>query len=289
MAKINFNVNVCDRIANELIIHLTKECPNSCSFCIDKLNGYKQHGSPNFERIKETFLEFKDRATCVTITGGEPLLYLEDVLDLVKFIRLNSSMEIGIDTSIPTKCYDNPDMFYELIENVDWILLSGHHYDKNKADIIRGSRSTFNREEFYKKIPHKDKFILSINVFKPHMCEREEILKTIMYFYDLGFNNIKLAELFEKPEMHVSIGQILGIKLKQPFAQGCSNKNVDISHLLPEFKGNLTIKTVCFIKSKNLNPNFWDLLKTIFRNLLKKKRYFFGVIHPNGKIYPYWI
>ena len=60
MALINFNANVCDKIANELIIHLTKECPNACSFCIDKMNGFKQHGKPNFKKIKETFTQFKD-------------------------------------------------------------------------------------------------------------------------------------------------------------------------------------------------------------------------------------
>lgn len=289
MGKINYNVNVCDRIADELIIHLTKDCPNSCSFCIDRGNKFVQHGSPNFDEIKKTYLNYKDNVSNVVITGGEPLLYINEVLDLVEFIKANSSNEVVIDTSLPIQCYDNPVIFNKIIGLVDGILLSGHHYDANIADKIRNARSLFNREEFLKGLPFKDKFLVSINVFKPYLCEKDDILKTIMYFYNLGFNNIKLAELFERHNMYVSIDDVLGIKLKQPFAQGCSNKNVDISHLLPDFKGNLTIKKVCFIKSKNLSPNFWDIIKILTRTLLHKKTYFFGVIHPDGKIYPYWV
>ena len=89
--------------------------------------------------------------------------------------------------------------------------------------------------------------------------------------------------------MYVDISKVLGIKLPQPFAVQCSNKNVDISHLLPNFNGNLTIKKCCFIKSKNLKANVWDLFKTITRRWFMRKKYFFGVIQPNGSIYPYWI
>ena len=89
--------------------------------------------------------------------------------------------------------------------------------------------------------------------------------------------------------MYIDIDKVLGIKLPQPFAVQCSNKNVDISHLLPIFHGNLTIKKCCFIKSNNLKANFWDLFKTITRRLFMRKKYFFGVIQPNGMIYPYWI
>ena len=43
------------------------------------------------------------------------------------------------------------------------------------------------------------------------------------------------------------------------------------------------------IKSKNLKANFWDLFKTATRNLFRHKTYFFGVIQPDGNIYPYWV
>jgi organic radical activating enzyme len=288
--KINFNVNLCDRINNELVLHLTQECPNNCCFCIDKLNKkYDYKGKPDFAAIKQAILNYKEAADAITISGGEPLIYIKEVLDLVKFIKERTSMKIIINTSIPIECYDNKEVFDELVDNVDIILFSAHHYDQKMADIIRHSRSLFNRDKFYREIKNKDKFIVSLNVYIPHLCNKEQILRCIEYYYNMGFNNIKLAELFDRDSMYVSIAKVLGLKLKIPFAQGCSNKNVDISKLLPKFKGNLTIKTVCFIRNKKLNVTIWDFLKTFLRNLFKHKKYFFGVIYPDGKIYPYWL
>ena len=84
MSKIKFNVNLCDRINNELVLHLTQECPNNCCFCIDKLNKHYNHeGKPDFAAIKQAILNYKDVAEQITISGGEPLIYINDVLDLV--------------------------------------------------------------------------------------------------------------------------------------------------------------------------------------------------------------
>ena len=270
------------------MLQLTKACPNSCSFCIDKLN-HGVYGRPDFEAIKARILEYADKSTNITISGGEPLIYINEVLDLVKFIKKYTKLNITINTSIPYECYLYKTIYNEIVETVDSILLSAQHCDQETADKIRKSKSKFDRNAFYKELPHKEKYIVSLNIHKPYLCKLYDILRNIEFFYNLGFDNIKLAELFERPEMYVSISKLLGIKLPQPFAVQCSNKNVDISHLLPNFKGNLTIKTVCFIKSKNLKANFWDLFKTATRNLFRHKTYFFGVIQPDGNIYPYWI
>lgn len=288
MKFLQYNSNVCDRIYNELMLQLTKACPNSCSFCIDKFNN-GVYGPPDFESIKARILEYSTQADNITISGGEPLIYIFEVLDLVKFIKKYTNLKITINTSIPYECYLYQATYNEIVETVDCILFSAQHYNQEIADKIRKSKSKFNRNIFYEFLPHKDKYIVSLNIHKPYLCTLYDTLQNIKFFYNLGFNNIKLAELSERPEMHVAISEILGIKLPQPFAVQCSNKNVDISHLLPEFKGNLTIKTVCFIKSKNLKANFWDLFKTSTRNLFRHKKYFFGVIQPDGNIYPYWI
>lgn len=287
MNLIKYNSNVCDRIYNEMILMLTKSCPNSCSFCIDKFNnGVK--GNPDFESIKQTILNYSNKCTGITISGGEPLLYINEILNLVKFIKANTKLKITINTSIPYECYLYTSVYEEIVDNVDTILLSGQHYDPKIADQIRKSKSKFDRNKFYSELKNKNKYIISLNVHKPYLYTLNDILDNIQYFYNLGFNNIKLAELFEHPDMYVNIDEVLGIKLPRPFAVQCSNKNVDISHLLPTFRGNLTIKKVCFIRSKNLKPNFWDMIKMATRHIIKKK-YFFGVIQPNGNIYPYWI
>ena len=288
MKWVKYNTNLCDRINNELMIQFTKFCPNSCAFCIDKFNK-GVWGIPDFEAIKTRVLEYAPQVTEVTISGGEPLVYINEILDLVKFIRKYTNLKITINTSIPYECYVYKSVYDEIVENVNCILFSAQHFDQKIADKIRHSKSKFERNKFYASLPNKDKYIVSLNIHKPYLYTKNDILTNINCFYRIGFKNIKLAELFERPEMHVSISEVLGIKLPRPFAERCSNKNINIRHLLPHFKGNLTIKTVCFIKSKNLKANFWDLFKTVTRNLFRHKKYFFGVIQPDGNIYPYWV
>ena len=79
MKFLKYNSNVCDRVYNELMVQLTKACPNSCTFCIDKFNT-GVGGYPNFEAIKTTILKYSDKVTNITISGGEPLLHIFDVL-----------------------------------------------------------------------------------------------------------------------------------------------------------------------------------------------------------------
>ena len=289
MKFLRYNSNLCDRTLNELMIMITKACPNSCMFCIDKLNvGVK--GRPDFESIKARVAKHANEVSHITISGGEPLLYINEILDLIKFIKkFWPDKFITLNTSIPYECYLFTSLYNEIVKNVDEILLSAQHCDQEIADKIRCSKSKFDRNKFYESLPYKDKYLISLNIHKPYLYKSDDILRNIDFFYKLGFNNIKLAELFERPEMHVSITDTLGIKLPQPFAVQCSNKNVNIKHLLPDFNGNLTIKTVCFIKSRNLKANFWDLFKTATRNLFRHKKYFLGIIQPDGNIYPYWI
>lgn len=288
MKFLKYNSNVCDHINDEIIIMITKACPNKCDFCIDQLNkGIKC--PPDFDAIKSSILKYHNKVSNIVLSGGEPLLYLNEVYDLVKYIKENTKCTIVINTSIPYECYQNQELFFNLVNLCDNILLSGQHYDQDIADKIRKSKSKFDRNEFYKTFKDKDKYIISLNVHKPYLYTKYDILKNIEYFNNLGFKNIKICELYERPDQYIAIDKVLGIKLPQPFAVQCSNKNVDISKYINNFTGNLTIKKCCFIKSQNLNANFWDLFKTVTRKLFMRKKYFFGVIQPNGDIYPYWI
>lgn len=288
MRFLRYNSNVCDHISDEIIVMVTKACPNKCAFCIDQLNpGITS--PPNFDAIRECIMKYHDKITNIVLSGGEPLLYLKEVYDLVKYLKENTKCKVTINTSIPIQCYNNKELFFDLVRLCDCILLSGQHYNQKIADQIRKSKSKFDRIEFYKTLENKDKFIISLNIHKPFLYKKYDILKNIENFNSIGFNNIKICELYEHPESYVSIDEALGIKLPQPFAVQCSTKNYDISNLLPNFKGNLTIKKCCFIKSNNLKANFWDLFKTATRRIFMRKKYFFGVIQPNGEIYPYWI
>ena len=288
MKFLKYNSNLCDHFTRSLILMVTKDCPNKCEYCIDQYN-IGVRGKPDFDAIKETILEYSDKVDNLTISGGEPLLYLQEVYDLVKYLKENTKMEIIVNTSVPYNCYKNKELFEDLVEISDRILFSAQHYKPDIADKIRKSKSKYDRNEFYKSLKNKDKYLVSFNVHKPYLCEKEDLLNNIEFFNKMGFKNFKVSELQEYPKLYVSIEDVLGIKLPQPFAVCCSNKNYDISKLLPSFDGNMTLKKACFIKSRNLKANFWDLFKTATRKPFMRKDYFFGVIQPNGEIYPHWI
>ena len=82
MSKINFNTNLCDRINNELVLHLTQECPNNCCFCIDKLNKHyddliwlaNQKLIHNAEGLKDWELKFKSRKSLIKTVFKTTLL-----------------------------------------------------------------------------------------------------------------------------------------------------------------------------------------------------------------------
>jgi len=288
---IKYNNNVCDQIENELQIHFTKFCPNKCPFCVDKFNEGVGYAKPDVGLMFARISEFAEKIDSIGISGCEPLMYIDEVISLIKLVHEHyPHIKIGIISSIPDSCYNRKEDFFWILSNIDKFAFSPQHYKEDIADEIRGHKSSFGRQSLYKEIASKyaDKVTVNINAFKPYLCEKQDILDCIMHYNKMGFKNIKLAEMFDRDDMFVNIEKVLDIKdLKSPFAHGCSTKNYDTSSLLPEFKGNLTIKRVCFMKTCHRHANFADICKISTRWMFQKK-YMFGVVYEDGTIKPYW-
>ena len=88
------------RINIQLI--LTEECPFDCPFCLERLN--QMSGENNFlEQIKSLKRVLKEHPNArLTITGGEPGLYPEQVKKVVECFNKNSN---NIFCSINTAGY----------------------------------------------------------------------------------------------------------------------------------------------------------------------------------------
>ena len=299
--KIRYNVNTCDHPTkdNELMIHFTKVCPNKCEFCIDKINYGVRSKKPNIEAIKRTISKYKDQVQNITISGGEPFIFINELSDLVNWIKENTTVKILIITSVPNICYKEKEKFFDILSKCDSIQISLQHYMDEWGDRIRGSKTNFDRHSFYKEILDfcgTDKILGSINIIKPYFENKWDIMNNIRMFNQLGFKNIKICELFDYDKLYLDIPKVLEIKMNSPFAWGCKTeyKNVDkLFKSVPELKnyhfdGHLYIKRSCFMRSTMHQANIWDFLKMCTRWIFAKK-YFFGVIHENGEIAPYWI
>ena len=286
---IKYNVNTCDQICSELQVHFTKSCPNKCPFCIDATNrGLENKATiPHIGAIYKRILKYKDNIESVCISGGEPMLYMSDLFALIMLLKENTNLKVYVITAVPENCYKYKNLFKLILERCDGMAISPQHYNEEIADQMRGHKSTFDRQAFYAEMPYKEKVTMNINMVKPYLCEKDEILKCIEHYNKMGFKDIKLVELFNMEKMYVSFEETFDVKLKSPFGHGCKTE-FDITPWIPSYEGKFTLKRTCFLVNKLLHANLSDMFKAATRKLFEKK-YYFGVVYEDGSIHPYWI
>ncbi len=282
------NNNICDQILNEAQIHFTKNCSNKCPFCIDAFNKGVGTSKPDIDKIFLSVLNIKDKIDEIAVSGGEPMLYIEDLLKLVKNIKRFAKLPVTVITSMPMQCWIEKETFFEIIKVIDHLIISPQHYDQEVGDKIRHSVSLYNRDRLFEEIPYKNKVSLTLNAIKGYLDSKEDFIDNIKHFEKLGYSHFKLAEMFEHDELYVSLEDIFGFKLPKPFAYGCSNKHFDLSLYLG-YKSNsdFTIKRCCFYKTHKQHASINDLLKILIRPFFSKK-YFFCIIYENGEIVQRW-
>lgn len=286
---IKYNVNTCDQICSELQVHFTKSCPNKCPFCIDATNRGLENKTtiPHIGAIYKRILKYKDNIESVCISGGEPMLYMSDLLALIMLLKENTNLKVYVITAVPENCYKYKNLFKLILERCDGMAISPQHYNEEIADQMRGHKSAFDRQAFYAEMPYKEKVTMNINMVKPYLCEKDEILKCIEHYNKMGFKDIKLVELFNMEKMYVSFEETFDVKLKSPFGHGCKTE-FDITPWIPSYEGKFTLKRTCFLVNKLLHANLSDMFKAATRKLFEKK-YYFGVVYEDGSIHPYWI
>lgn len=296
--KIRYGVNTCDHHpnGNEILVHFTKACPNKCSFCIDRLNAGVNTAVPNIKLMEKMITLYKDKITNICISGGEPFVFIDKLVEFVDWIKENTNLKIQLITSVPNICYEQKEKFLHVLDQCDTIQFSLQHYDDKIGDKIRGTASTFNRHEFYKEVLEhcgSDKITGSINILKPYFENIVDITNNVMVFNKLGFKNIKICEMFDADDVYIDIPKMMGIKMNSPFAWGCKTEykpaqKCEIKACNWKFDGHLYIKRSCFYRTKHQKANIWDFIKMCTRWIFAKK-YFFAVLHENGEIAPYWI
>lgn len=286
---IKYNVNTCDQICNELQVHFTKSCPNKCPFCIDATNrGIDRKSSvPDVGAIYKRILVYKDNIGSVCISGGEPMLFMTQLLELVMLLKQNTNLKVYIISAIPEQCYQQRNIFKNILELCDGLAISPQHYKEDIADKMRGHQSTFDRQKFYEEMPYKEKITVNLNMVKPYLCEKDDIVACIEHYNKIGFHDIKLVELFNMENMYVKFEDVFGVKMKSPFAHGCKTE-FDITPWIPSYTGRFTLKRTCFLVNKLLHANLSDMFKAATRKLFEKK-YYFGVIYEDGSLHPYWV
>ena len=281
-----FDKNCCDGKYNSFDVHFTSDCDNKCKHCIDtRYCGVGVH-KPNVTEIVNTIIENQDGIDDVLFLGGEPCLYLEQLLDCVKQLRQKTDLKLFVTTAVPKICYDRRDLFEQLIELLDGLNLSVQHNDENVADSIRCTISKYDRQKFYNSLPHKEKIRINLNIVKPVLCTKQQITECLQHYDKMNFNSIKLSEIQHGEEFYTSFEQVFGIKLGSPYFCGCQT-NLE-KGIVGGVKTPILLKRSCFLCEDTLKANLLDGIKAVSKIFIKPNNKY-GVIYGNGKLMQGWI
>jgi organic radical activating enzyme len=280
---LKLNCNCCDGIYNSFDVHFTSKCDNKCAHCIDmRFSGVKAL-KPDGGAIVKTIVDNCEGVDDVLFLGGEPCLYLDTLVWCVRQIKRQTKLKVYVTTSVPKICYDDYTQFHELMEMLDGINLSVQHHDEYIADLIRGTKSRYNRQQFYATLPYKEKIRINLNIVKPHLSERGELLACLQHYDAMGFNSIKLSEIQHGKEAYVSFADLFGRKMPSAYSDGCQSYiNVE------GIKTPLLLKRSCFLCEDTLKATFMDGIKVLSKVFTRPKNKY-GVIYANGQLEKGWI
>ena len=75
-----FKKNCCDGLYNSFDVHFTSACDNKCKHCIDLKYQGLWLSKPSISRIIDTIVQNQEGYDDVLFLGGEPCLYLKELV-----------------------------------------------------------------------------------------------------------------------------------------------------------------------------------------------------------------
>ncbi len=281
-----FKKNCCDGIYNSFDVHFTSACDNKCAHCIDLK--YKGIGvnKPDVPAIVNTIVANQDGYDDVLFLGGEPCIYLDELVDCIEQLKEKTKLKLFVTTSVPKICKDKYDTFKRLLTLVDGINLSVQHHMEYKAEQIRKVPWSYDRQEFYVNLPNKEKIRINLNIVKPYLYTKEDITDCLMWYDSWGFNEIKLSEIQHGKDCFVSFEKTFDIKLGSPFFSGCQTY-LNMEDIIPNFKTPVLLKRSCFACEDTLKASIMDGVKVCYK-LFKPSQNKYAVIYENGLLSKGW-
>jgi hypothetical protein len=242
---------------------------------------------PDVDAIANTIIQNAEGLDDVLFLGGEPCLFLEELIECVTKIKCATNLKVYVTTSVPKVCYDNRDRFVYLLALLDGLNISAQHYDEAVADEIRKTKSQYDRQKFYDSLPMKEKIRINLNIVKPYLYTKEELINCLNHYDKMGFNSIKLSEIQHGAEYFVSFEKLFGIDLKSPYSHGCQ-KYLDMDSIIPGFKTPVLLKRSCFMCEETLKASLSDGIKALL-SIGRRPKNKYGVVYENGALMKGWV
>lgn len=152
------------------LVVFTGGCILKCPYCHNP--ELIEGGNPvNMDKIKAEIKDSLDFIDAVNITGGEPLIQVEDVLELLKF-----SKKLGLETKLDTNGF-YPERLSDVIEWTDYVALD-IKAPFNKYDEIIGA-DIGDAAKKSMEIAHEspDTFLECRTTYVPGLLHEEDMLE----------------------------------------------------------------------------------------------------------------
>ena len=246
----NKNVNSCEGIYNNsLDVRFGKACDNDCSFCIEK-SGIDSLGSIDVKAMVCSTLQ-SDKEE-ILVLGGEPFLDVDKLHSYVMSIRPFKE-KIFITTSLPNTLDLNNKKVIDILDNIDGLNCSVHHYNWTVNNAVLNASSKHDRIRQLSRIVKEYPNLVRVqtNLVLGILDQKEEILVFIELMKIIGVKNLKINELQDSTKYYASYEKIMGIELLSPYAFGCQ------THIFHE-DINIVLKRSCFLTEKSLKPSLAD-------------------------------
>lgn len=280
---IPFKKNLCSKYATKMLsIKINNTCNAKCAFCVDK--GGRNGKVIDIEKIAEKANLLTEYKT-VIITGGEPFLVFDKVIELLKLLRPNKErIVLNTNGSLLT-----PDKTLVLNPLIDELQISIHNPDEE----VNNSIFSVPKFVFFSKLRFalKDKkFLLSINSTFNNSYKPEERINAVDKMASLcqylHADNLRLTELKKVDETqfvpasdffkgeNMEINNFCNRSSDELITQGCTlyyfNRGLIISvkRLCEYAKGkNAPAFSCCFINEigqKKIDVDTKDTFKVIY-------------------------
>lgn len=280
--------NYCDGTTPEsLDVRLTNLCDNACSFCI-AAEGMKHARSFDLEAMLTSVKVV--RPSTLSILGGEPLLFLEKLLEFIERVKTEvpEVENFHVTTSLPYTVVRQKELFEELMTHLEGLNVSVQHTRSSVNNGILRAKNKFDRvallEEILQSEDNRRKVRVHLNLVRGGIDSSEELNGVLWRLREMGVREIKLNELMNAPEDYVSFEDITGQSLPSPYSYGCSTK-IDF------FPGlDITLKRSCFVVEPSRAATELDLLKVRAKKELPELvQPFPRVLYEDGELAERWL
>ena len=189
-------------------------CPLRCKYCHNPDTwgvGGEEYTAEEVARRAVRYKNYFGKDGGVTVTGGEPLLQIEFVIELFTLLK-KQGVHTCVDTSGITFQKDNPksvDAHKRLLQVTDLFLLDIKHIDETACKALTG-QSNRNTLDFAKFLSENNKKLWIRQVLVPGWTDNETDLQKTRAFIDT-LNTVEKVEVLPYHTMGTVKYEKLGI------------------------------------------------------------------------------